>query len=110
MPTPTTAEAAVIPIIHAFHSDSVLYPGGYQVPVKIRNTATMLTSDPTAPHRYRTPNGARLASSNLRGLARMAKNTSRNRIAVELHNTMARPAYSARHGYYGPPPRRPTRK
>ena len=51
MPTPTTAEASVIPIIQAFHSDSVLYPGGYQVPVKIRNTATMLMMDPTAPHR-----------------------------------------------------------
>src|SRR5439155_24227709 len=98
MLTPTIADAAVMPNIHQSHSARVLYPGGYQVPVKIRNTATMFTIDPTAPLTNKTHIGARLASSNRSGAARLAKKTSRKRMAVEIHHTMVRPAYSAKNG------------
>ena len=48
---PLITDAAVMPNIHPFHSARVGNPVGYHEPTKMKSTARMLITKPTAPQR-----------------------------------------------------------
>ena len=92
---PEITETAVKPIIHAFHSLSVGNPAGYHEPTKMNSTARMLITNPTAPQTNNHPRGTLRSRSKRSGSARLAKKMSRNNRAVEMHQTIVMPPYSA---------------
>src|SRR5262245_23488495 len=97
MMIPDATETRVNPTIQMFQSPSSHPVGfeseiGYHEPTKMKSTARMLTTNPTAPQKKRKPVGTRRSRSNRSGSARLAKKMSRNSSAVEMHHTIVTPA------------------